>query len=195
MSSKVENPRDFLPPRDLTWSAVCFVQAWNVWGKCLEKSVSSAKITVSQFSAMQALFFNNRMMSPTEISRVLPLEKRSVSPLIDKLHKRKLVTRRRSKNDRRSIEVELSEQGYELMKGLIPSINKLLSDTFGSLSEKERDHFVRLIHKVIYSSADYLGADKKRLDETAVILSGIKEGVSKQRKKKGSASKGALAKQ
>jgi len=175
MSNKTKYYRPIPPPAELTWIVVCFVQAFNVWAKCLEKSVSSAKITISQLTAIQAMYYNKRAMSPTEISRLLPLETRSVSPLIDRLHKRRLVTKRRSKTDRRSLEVELTKQSLELLGALIPDITKVMSDVFGKFSDKERDQFIKLIHKVIYASADYLGANKKHLDETALILSGMKK--------------------
>lgn len=164
------------PPIKYMWTIVNFAQAWNTWAKALEKSISPAKITVSQLTALQALFYNKRPMSPTEISRVLPLETHSVSPLVDRLHKRKLVTRRRSKNDRRSVEVELTEQGLKLLRELAPNINKVMEAVFGNFNQQERDELVKLSHEISYGAAEYVGASKKRMDENAKILSGLING-------------------
>ncbi|MFA5065473.1 MAG: MarR family transcriptional regulator [Dehalococcoidia bacterium] len=163
------------PPIKYMWTIVNFAQAWNTWVKALEKSLSPAKMTVSQITALQALFYNKRPMTPTEIAKVLPLDTHSISPLVDKLHQRKLVTRRRSKTDRRSIEVELTRQGVEILKSLSPNINEVLEVVFGNLNQQELDEFVKLSHSISYRAADYVGANKKRMDENAIILSGMLE--------------------
>jgi len=170
------------PPTKYMWTIVNFAQAWNTWVKALEKSLSPAKMTVSQITALQALFYNKRPMSPTEISKVLPIDTHSISPLVDKLHKRKLVTRRRSKSDRRSIEVELTRQGIELLKSLSPNINEVLEVVFGNLNQKELEELVKLSHVISYNAADYVGANKKRMDENAKILSGMLEGKTAAKK-------------
>jgi MarR family 2-MHQ and catechol resistance regulon transcriptional repressor len=170
------------PPLKFMWTIVNFAQAWNTWVKALEKSLSPAKMTVSQITTLQALFYNRRPMSPTEISKVLTLDNHSISPLVDKLHKRKLVTRRRSKNDRRSIEVELTGKGMELLRSLSPNINKVLESVFGDLTQQELDEFVKLSHLISCSAADFVGADKKRMDENARILSGMLEGKTSAKK-------------
>ncbi|MDD5757410.1 MAG: MarR family transcriptional regulator [bacterium] len=163
------------PPIKYMWTIVNFAQAWNTWVKALEKSLSPAKMTVSQITALQALYYNKRPMTPTEIAKVLPLDTHSISPLVDKLHQRKLVTRRRSKTDRRSIEVELTRQGVEILRSLSPNINEVLEVVFGNLNQQELDEFVKLSHAISYRAADYVGANKKRMDENAQILSGMRE--------------------
>ena len=164
-----------LPPPEMLWTVVNFAQAWNIWAKVLERSIRTGKITVSQLTTLQALYFANRALTPTQISRVLPLETHSVSPLLDRLHKRKLVTRRRSKNDRREVEVEITEQGLDLLRSLGPSIHEAMESVFHKLSEQERDVLVKLARKVSHASADYLGADKRHLDTNARVLSGLAE--------------------
>jgi len=175
MNYKVEDYKHVLPPPELIWTCVCFSQAWELWAKCLENSVSSSKITIAQLAAIQALFYNERAMSPTELSHVIPIETHSTSQLIDRLHKRKLVTRRRSQNDRRAVEIELTEQGLELVVGALPGITKVMGDVFNGLPEKEREQLVELFRKIAYAAADHLGANKEHLDENARILSGQKK--------------------
>ncbi|MDD5399230.1 MAG: MarR family winged helix-turn-helix transcriptional regulator, partial [Dehalococcoidia bacterium] len=111
---------------------------------------------------------------PTEISHVIPIETHSTSQLIDRLHKRKFVSRRRSQNDRRAVEVELTEQGLEMVVGALPNIAKVMRDVFSGLPEKEREQLVELLRKIAYAAADHLGANKEHLDENAKILSGQK---------------------
>ncbi len=173
MSNTNQDYTSAIPPIEYLWTLTVFAQAGNIWAKSMEKSIQTAKITVSQLATLQALFFSKQPMSPTQISRLLPLETHSVSPLLDRLHKRKLVTRRRSKTSRRAVEVEITDQGRKLLVDLAPSINKVIKDVFGNLTKQDREELIRISHKISYAAADYLGANKKHLDENAKMLSGL----------------------
>ena len=173
MKHKKKEPNLDLPFAQYLWTVIMFAQAGNLWTKAVEKSIKSANITVSQFVALQALFFNKKPMSPTHISRLLPIEVHSVTPMIDKLYKSELVTRRRSKTSRRSVDINITEKGKELLYELGPSINELFQSVFGKLSIKDRAELERIIRQVSDSTADYLGANKQHLDENARILAGL----------------------
>ncbi|MBN1691016.1 MAG: MarR family transcriptional regulator [Dehalococcoidia bacterium] len=155
------------------WTVIIFAQAANIWTKAIEKSIKSSNITVSQFVALQALYFNKKPMSPTHISRLLPIEVHSVTPMIDKLYRSELVTRRRSKTSRRSVDVNITEKGKELLYELGPSINELFQSVFGKLSKNDRAELERIIRQISDATADYLGANKQHLEENARILAGM----------------------
>ncbi|MBN1691785.1 MAG: MarR family transcriptional regulator [Dehalococcoidia bacterium] len=172
-------PKKFIqvgPSPDLMWIVVNFAQSWNIWAKALERSIRSGNITVSQLTTLQALYFANRPLSPTEISHVLPLETHSVSPLLDRLHKRKIVTRRRSKTDRRAVEVEMTPQGLDLLKELSAGIKGAMERVFYSLTPQERETLVKLTQKISNAAVDYLGASKEHLASNARMMSGLSNG-------------------
>ncbi|MDD5399168.1 MAG: hypothetical protein PHU70_08835, partial [Dehalococcoidia bacterium] len=52
---------------------------------------------------------------------------------------------------------------------------EVLEVVFGNLNQQELDEFVKLSHAISYRAADYVGANKKRMDENAQILSGMRE--------------------
>jgi len=162
-----------LPFKEYLWTVILFAQAGNLWTKAIEKSVKPGNITLSQFVTLQALLFNKKPMSPTHISRLLPIEVHSVTPMIDKLYKSELVTRRRSKTSRRSVDVNITDKGKELLYELGPGINDLFQSVFGKLSIKDRAELERIIHQICDATADYLGANKQHLDENARILAGM----------------------
>ena len=165
-----------MPASELLWTVVNFAQSWNTWAKVLERSISSGKITVSQVTTLEALYFAKKPLSPTEISHVLPLETHSVSPLLDRLHKRKIITRRRSKSDRRAVEVEMTAQGLELLTGLGPSITEAMEAVFFVLTPSERETLVKLTQKISNAAVDYLGASKEHLASNARLMSGQSNG-------------------
>jgi len=160
-------------PNELAWTVVNFAQSWNTWAKALERSLRAGKLTVSQMTTLQALYMAKKPLSPTEISHVLPLETHSVSPLLDRLHKRKFITRRRSKTDRRAVEVEMTDQGLKLLTGLAPSMLEAMSKVFYSLTPQEREALVKLTQKISRAAVEYLGASKEHLDYNARMMSGL----------------------
>jgi DNA-binding MarR family transcriptional regulator len=173
MKYEKNGPGVDLPFAQYLWTVIMFAQTANIWTKAIEKSIKASNITVSQFVALQALFFNKKPMSPTHISRLLPIEVHSVTPMIDKLYKSELVTRRRSKTSRRSVDINITEKGKDLLYELGPSINELFESVFGRLSKNDRAELERIMHQISDSIADYLGADKEHLDENARILAGL----------------------
>jgi len=164
------------PSSDLMWIVVNFAQSWNTWAKALERSLRPGKLTVSQVTTLQALYYAKKPLSPTEISHVLPLETHSVSPLLDRLHKRKIITRRRSKSDRRAVEVEMTPYGMELLTSLSPSIKDAMEKVFYQLTPPERETLVDLTQKISNAAVDYLGANKEHLASNAKMMSGLSSG-------------------
>ncbi|MFA5065129.1 MAG: MarR family transcriptional regulator [Dehalococcoidia bacterium] len=173
MKHNEKEPDLNLPFAEYLWTVIMFAQTANIWTKAVEKSIKASSITVSQFVALQALLFNKKPMSPTHISRLLPIEVHSVTPMIDKLYKSELVTRRRSKTSRRSVDINITEKGKDLLYELGPSINELFESVFGQLSKSDRAELERIMRQISNATADYLGANKEHLDENARILAGL----------------------
>jgi DNA-binding MarR family transcriptional regulator len=174
--AKAKKSLEIGPSSELMWIVVNFAQSWNTWAKALERSLRSGKITVSQVTTLQALYYAKKPLSPTEISHVLPLETHSVSPLLDRLHKRKIITRRRSKSDRRAVEVEMTPYGLELLTGLSTSIKDAMEKVFYVLTPQERETLVKLTTKISNAAVDYLGANKEHLASNARMMSGLSDG-------------------
>ncbi len=177
------------PSSEQMWIVVNFAQSWNTWAKALERSLRPGQLTVSQVTTLQALYYAKKPLSPTEISHVLPLETHSVSPLLDRLHKRKIITRRRSKTDRRAVEVEMTPKGLALLSDLGAGIRDAMQRVFYTLTPEERETLVKLTQKISNAAVDYLGANKEHLAANAKMMSGLSNGgvilsPSKSRKTK-----------
>ncbi len=164
------------PSPEQMWIVVNFAQSWNIWAKALERSLRPGKLTVSQVTTLQALYYAKKPLSPTEISHVLPLETHSVSPLLDRLHKRKIITRRRSKSDRRAVEVEMTPKGLALLTDLGAGIKDAMERVFYALTPEERETLVKLTQKISNAAVDYLGASKEHLASNARMMSGLSNG-------------------
>lgn len=158
-------------PYALLVSAVLLFQAFDIVSKAIRKAVRPEGISVSEYTTLWALLLSDQPMTPTEISRLLPIESQSVTALLDRLEERKLVKRRRSNRDRRSVRISLTPQGEQLIKLVDPSVRQVVVSSFENLSIEERQLLDHLLTKIRNASATLVGANHNLLDITIAQLS------------------------
>jgi DNA-binding MarR family transcriptional regulator len=69
--------------------------------------------------------------------------------LLDTLEKRGLVARSRNLEDRRSVLVEVTDDGYSALDRTLPGIRELERTAFLALSERERATLLTLVGKLM----------------------------------------------
>jgi len=144
--------------QDVYESITMFYQAFYSCEKALRKILRPAKLTVSQVIVLATLVPKGPPMTLTKIARFLPIETASVSLAIDRLEERKLIRRRHSKTDRRTIDITLTPQGEEVIESIAPAIRALVRDTFEEkLSSRERQSLIRLTRKIRDANRNRLG--------------------------------------
>jgi MarR family transcriptional regulator, organic hydroperoxide resistance regulator len=94
-------------------------QCLNLIQKSMQPVLKDFKLNHSQHLVLLILWYSdfsgNEIIS-TELAYLLGLEKHSISTIIDNLYKRGLVARYRKKEDRRSVNIKLTEDGTALVK-------------------------------------------------------------------------------
>ena len=161
---RTEYERFYLPRKTLKTIAV-FSQAFHSYERAAAKAGQAIGITGSQLVTLWILLLMGRPMQPSEISRLVPIEASSVSSLLDRLAERKLIKRRRMPNDRRAVEVTLTEQGGKLAEKLAPDTRKSVVDVYNTLSDKELDQFIILLGKIRDASMSVLGVDENHAED------------------------------
>ena len=72
-----------------------------------------------------------------------------VTRLIDRLSRRGLVTRTRGRQDRRVVEVGISDKGREVLRSLDPHVNRMPKAMLGHLGPKKLEQLGALLdHKM-----------------------------------------------
>ena len=96
------------------------------------------------------LFLLNKMegASQTDLVKILDSRPASVSELIDKLEKLELVDRRRSNNDRRKVNLFLTDKGRETVSDAEAARSIVISDIFDDFSEDEVQQLSSLLNKL-----------------------------------------------
>ena len=99
-----------------------------------------------RFAAMMVIH-NNPGISQVALGRAISRDKSTVTPLIQKLQRRGLVTRRRSASDRRSITLELTRAGEATLRDLLVHArahNRRLDTILG----KQKGAFLEQLRKI-----------------------------------------------
>lgn len=111
---------------ELLLREVCFKVRTN--GRSI---LSDFNITPPQFDALQYLI-DEGSMTISELSSKLFLAPSTITDLIDRMEKNKLVIREKSTEDRRLVKVKVLSKGYNLIDNVInirrEFVNRLLED-------------------------------------------------------------------
>ena len=84
-----------------------------------------------------------------DISRNLNHDSGALTRIIDQLEARGMLERTRSQEDRRMVELALTERGRSALDGLIPHVVDQVNDLFGEFSRQEIETLVTLLNRMI----------------------------------------------
>ena len=101
----------------------------------------------SQFGTLEMLFHLGPL-NQNAIGKKLLISRSNVVAVIDKLEKRSLVRRERSREDRRCIFVHLTERGRELIQALLPAHVAAITEEMSCLTITEQAELARLCRKL-----------------------------------------------
>lgn len=131
---EVDEPyRDFLLPF-ATFIKLCRA-TWSLTARVAASL--PGHITYAQFVVLEALSTLGPMNQVTLAQKILR-SSASVNVVVDNLERRGLVKRRRSTEDRRYVEVSLTDQGRDLMTEIIPVYMTEVRDQFSVLTPEQQ---------------------------------------------------------
>ena len=106
-------------------------------------------------------------MRPTavgDLAQVLRCDRSNVSRLVDRASSRGLLERRVGDRDRRVSLVQLTDEGYELARRFIATLEDQLADLLDSWSQQRERNAVRLMNEIaeMLDSASAAADDPRR---------------------------------
>ena len=120
----------------------------GMWDKKMKDWLREHNITHSQFNAL-VVFKEKGSQTPGELSKLLSCTPCNVTGIVDRLEQGGLVTRERSEQDRRVVNVVLTEKGRnlasDLEKAALPELTRLNTGVLGRLDGEE----IQLLHEVL----------------------------------------------
>lgn len=96
-------------------------------------------------------------LSAKALSELTAIDQASMSRAIDQLARKKLISRKVARKDRRRVELRLSKQGMAVYEQIIPIVFAEERALVSILSEGEVDLLRSLMKKLVAHSADVLG--------------------------------------
>ncbi len=113
----------------------------------IHRHVIDAGLTVTQFGVMEALY-SLGPLSQREIGRKTLKSSGNITLVIDRLEKRGLVKRERSKEDRRFYAVDLTPTGRRMIGTIFPRHAAKVVEEMKALSTAEQEELSRLCRKM-----------------------------------------------
>ena len=107
----------------------------SVFLKMTEK-LSVFDLTPVQYAVLYCLWENDKK-SPKEIAERLKLENSTISGILERMEKKDLIKRMISKEDRRFIQIMLTEKGAVLEKDVLAAVDKVNEEVMSVFSKEE----------------------------------------------------------
>ncbi|WP_205703202.1 MULTISPECIES: MarR family winged helix-turn-helix transcriptional regulator [Acutalibacteraceae] len=104
-------------------------------------------ITPGQYGVLNCLWTYGPC-TPKEIAKELRLENSTISGVLDRMQKRGVIDRELDPNDRRSIQVVLTEEGKAMKDDVLRVIDDLNDVALSPFTQQERDTLIYCLRKI-----------------------------------------------
>lgn len=132
-------------------------QTTMIWQRQIKRSLEPYDISHAQFVIMATLmWFEAHRYNTTQILIVnwSKLDKMTVSKSLRKLAALGYVHRIEHETDTRAKSVSLTEKGKEMVRTLVPIVERIDSTFFGKASHKEQKSLVQILAKLTAGTTD-----------------------------------------
>ena len=111
---------------------------------------SQAGLSNEQYNVLRILRGSHpTRLACSEISQRMIARDPDVTRLVDRLSQRGLVSRARGKQDRRVVEVGITDKGRQVLKALDPHVDRMPRAVLGHLGPAKLTQLARLLEQVI----------------------------------------------
>lgn len=135
-------------PKDLSlkvWKEL--TSAFEVIEKSHTRRMSHLKLTNPQYSVLEALSEEGTMPLKS-ISKRLNVTGANITCVMDNLQKRNYAERVPSREDRRIINAELTNEGKKIVKEFTPLYRESIKEEIKNLTDEEKNNLVELLSKL-----------------------------------------------
>lgn len=126
---------------------VKFVRAFDSLSSRLGSALRDEGLTGTQLGVLEALLHLGPMIQ-SELAGKLLTSPSNLTTVLDNLERDGLVRRQRSSEDRRRVEVSLTDGGRELIEDVFPRHARRITELMGALEPGEQEELGRLCRKL-----------------------------------------------
>ena len=114
----------------------------------IEPELAQAELTFTQYVVLVHLR-DRPAVSATVLCEELCHDSGALTRVLDQLEARDLIQRERSREDRRSLLLQLTERGRQELESLLPRVIDRLNETLSHFSRADLNELTRLLTKLI----------------------------------------------
>lgn len=108
-------------------------------------------LTHSEMDVLASLNFNNKIMSPTDLYESTIFSSGGMTKLLKKLEDKGLITRIPCVKDKRSLLVQITKKGEQIVQEAMVIIVDKDNEIFGILDNQEKKVMEKALKKLVYS--------------------------------------------
>ena len=135
------------------------IRAIDLYSKKLSKETG---LTSPQLLVLQVVAKHDDAMVK-EVAESIHLSSATITSILDRLEKRSLVTRIRSKTDKRKVGISLTEQGREIIKDSPTPLQEHFITRFEAMKEWEQSQMLATMQRIVSMM------DAEELDASPVL--------------------------
>jgi DNA-binding MarR family transcriptional regulator len=124
------------------------VTSYEVLRRYLEIELMRYGATTIRFHVMSALFRNGGEMTPSEIGKWVFREKNSITAVINTLERQGVVRKEPSKHDRRSVNIIITDKGWQEANRLNPIAQEISRQALSSLDKEQTDTLIEIMRTI-----------------------------------------------
>lgn len=120
----------------------------NLIHQTFEHVLAEHDVTVAQWNVLVAIHHGDAI-TPFDLARFIDIDTGAVTRLVDRLVEKRLLKRLPDPTDRRSVRLQLTSKGYELVPKLVQIADENDKRFFGSLTSAEHQQLKELISMLL----------------------------------------------
>ncbi len=121
------------------------IRAIDLYSKKLSKETG---LTSPQLLVLQSIYRHEGVMVK-EIAEDINLSSATITSILDRLEKRELVTRLRSTQDKRKVEISLTQTGVDMIKDAPTPLQEHFIKSFESMEEWEQSQMLATMQRIV----------------------------------------------
>ncbi|MBB6019268.1 MarR family 2-MHQ and catechol resistance regulon transcriptional repressor [Paenibacillus sp. JGP012] len=134
--------------RDLSLQLfVVLIRAYNSVTSRSNRDIQSHGLNSTEFGVLD-LLYHKGPQALQKIGEKVLMSSGNITYVVDKLQNKNLLFRRPSKEDRRVIYAELTEEGKQLFTEIFPQHHQVIIDILDGLEASEKVEAIRLLKKL-----------------------------------------------
>lgn len=131
-----------------TTAVMSMVRTQDIMNRFLEIELGKYGSNPPRFAVMNALLVHGGTMRPSEISKWIFRAKHTVTSMLKALENIGYVKRIANKNDRRSVNIVVTEEGWKSTDKMLPIAEDISKKILSSLDENEIDVLLNILKKI-----------------------------------------------